>query len=219
MIIANSSDYYDVDHPFDEYQFALNITEGCNIDNCPSPNICLNKTVCACICYYANFYISPKIIDADNNYNLSISSNDQKYKNNDFIKNDNRDIKYCTYERKSQVTLSFLEVFFPGIGFFYTGFYAYGTIKFFISTVLYLIIILKLGRCFKKDRLPENSPSIFYAEYTRDLHFYLMVCSYVIIVLSMAIDLSLISFRVWKDPNGVNFQIRQIFNKFNFDKN
>jgi len=184
-----SSEYYDVDNHFDQYQFAMNISEGCNDKNCKFPNSCLNITICACDNNYANFFL-------DENSTNKI------------------DRIYCSYERKNQVLLSIFEVFLPGIGFILTGFYTYGIIKFLICSLLFSVIILKLARCFRKDRLPINSENTMLAEFKKDLHFYLMLISYGILVIWMIIDLTLISFRIRKDPNGIDFQIKQIFNKY-----
>lgn len=163
---TNSTEQYEVDHPFDEYQFALNISEGCITNNCGYPNVCLNQTTCACDNFYAYFF--PEKNNFKNNRKNEFE-NLNNFNNNNLYNKINK--IYCTYERKNQVRLSLFEVFLPGIGFFFAGFYAYGTIKLLVWALLYLIIVLKLGRCLKKDRLPEYVQSCVFAEYTRDLHF------------------------------------------------
>ncbi len=182
---TNSFKYYDINQPHDKHQFVLNLTEGCNLNNCGYPNICLSETVCACDNFYAN-YNKDEMINITNK-------------------------KYCIYERKNQVVLSILEVILPGVGFIYIRYYTYGILKFIISSFFIFIGVLKLVRFFEKDKLPNYILHSDLVEYSKDMHFYFTIAASVILIIWMIIDLVLIGFKIIKDPNGVNFQIRQIF--------
>lgn len=180
-LISKETNLYNIVKPFDKYQFAFNIT--CSPSNCEYPNLCLNNQTCACNNYKANFF--PEGINTTNN------------------------IKYCSYNRKSQITLSLLEVFLPGIGFILLGSLAYGIMKLMTHIGLYFIIFLKLGRIFQEDTHDGKNPE--HVEYKRDLLYYLMLASYAVIIVWMFTDLFLIGLRIRKDSNGVEFNIIQIF--------
>ena len=180
-LITNKGFIYNIIKPFDKFQFAFNIT--CSTSNCEYPNLCLNDQICACNNYKANFF--PEGMNITNN------------------------IKYCSYDRKSQITLSLLEVFLPGFGFILLGSLAYGILKLITHMGLYFIIFLKLGRILQEDSHDGKNPE--HAEYKRDLLYYLMLASYAVIIVWMFTDLFLIGLRIRKDSNGVEFNIIQIF--------